>query len=138
MLSKNRIAFLFIIKSFLIVLAGILSPLFSYAQQFDSCVQFALEESFPKIAVGEKSKFFVKCVSEKSTPEAHQPRPRYSSMEIKALSRAYQAITDCLEIEPQWLFPKFMMESGFHVQIQNLQWRRWHRPAHRKSYCGCR
>lgn len=83
------------------------------------CLGFAMNESFPKIAVGERSRFFVKCSSEKSLPEPGQPRPRYKDTEIKNLTLAFEAVTDCLEIEPQWLFPKLMMESGFHVQIQN-------------------
>ncbi|UXR63306.1 hypothetical protein EZJ49_09485 [Bdellovibrio bacteriovorus] len=89
------------------------------AENFDSCMAHALKTSFPRIAEGEKSQLFVKCTTEKSVPQPGQARPRYSTGEIKALSQAFAAITDCLEIDPQWLFPKLMMESGFHTLIQN-------------------
>ncbi len=92
----------------------------AWANEFPlECVRFSLNESFPRIAQGEKSQFFVKCSSEKSAPVPGQARPQYSDFEVKELHKAFVAITDCLEIEPQLIFPKLMMESGFHVQIQN-------------------
>ncbi|MFV3409299.1 hypothetical protein ACNH6C_11865 [Bdellovibrio bacteriovorus] len=111
--------FIKLLKAVFVTFVVSLLPFFASAENFDTCMDHALTNSFPRIAVGEKSRLFVRCSSEKSQPEAGQPRPRYTTSEIKALSQAFQNITDCLEIDPQWLFPKLMMESGFHVQIQN-------------------
>lgn len=83
------------------------------------CVRFSLDQSFPRIAKGEKSPFFVKCTSEKSDPVPGQTRPQYSDAEVKNLHKAFVSVADCLDIEPQLIFPKLMAESGFHTQIQN-------------------
>lgn len=84
-----------------------------------ACIRFSLDESFSRIPVGTKSDYFVKCNSEKAEPQRSQPRPRYSDYEVKELHQSFLAITDCLEVEPQSIFPKLMMESGFHIQIQS-------------------
>jgi len=83
------------------------------------CVRFSLDQSFSRIAIGEKSPLFVKCTSEKAAPIPGQARPQYSDSEVKNLHKAFVSVTDCLGIEPQLIFPKLMMESGFHTQIQN-------------------
>jgi len=83
------------------------------------CIRFSLDESFSSISIGEKSIFFVRCSSNQAKPIPNQPRPRYSEAEVKSLHQAFVAITDCLEVDPQLLFPKLMMESGFHTQIQS-------------------
>jgi hypothetical protein len=83
------------------------------------CIRYSLDKSFPRIAEGESSQYFVKCISEKADPIPGQVRPHYSDYEVKSLHKAFVSITDCLDIEPQLILPKLMMESGFHVQIQN-------------------
>lgn len=100
----------------LILSAGFVAKADEFPQ---ACIRFSLDESFSRIPVGAKSDFFVKCSTEKAEPQRSQPRPRYSEYEVKELHQAFVAITDCLDIEPQSIFPKLMMESGFHVQIQS-------------------
>ncbi len=108
-----------LLKTALVTFVISVMPFRASAENFDSCMAHSLTTSFPRIAEGEKSQLFVKCTTEKAAPQPGQARPRYSTGEIKALSQAFSAITDCLEIDPQWLFPKLMMESGFHTLIQN-------------------
>nr|BFD59883.1 hypothetical protein CKG001_19900 [Bdellovibrio sp. CKG001]BFD63290.1 hypothetical protein BdHM001_19710 [Bdellovibrio sp. HM001] len=112
-------SFIPLIKTALVIFVISAMPFIASAENFDSCLTHSLTTSFPRIAEGEKSQLFVKCTTEKAAPQPGQARPRYSSGEIKSLSQAFSAITDCLEIDPQWLFPKLMMESGFHTLIQN-------------------
>ncbi len=85
----------------------------------EACIQYSLENTFPAISAGEPSNYFVKCPSDKAEPQRGQKRPQYSSYEIREIHKAFVNITDCLSIEPQALFPKLMMESGFHPTIQN-------------------
>ncbi len=94
-------------------------PIFAQAQPFERCVDYALNSSFPKIAIGEASNLFVTCKSQSDEPTRGQKRPNYSESEIKNISDTFEAVSDCLEINPQWFFPKLMLESGFHPQIQN-------------------
>jgi hypothetical protein len=107
-------------KSTAILILILFVGLIANANEFPlACIRFSLDESFSRISVGEKSDYFVKCSSEKAEPQRYQPRPRYSDFEVKELHQAFVAITDCLDIEPQSIFPKLMMESGFHTQIQS-------------------
>lgn len=85
----------------------------------EKCFETSLKASFPKIEIGERSTLFVKCSSEKSEPTRGQKRPQYRASEIKQLHQAFNKISVCLEIDTRWLFPKLMMESGFHPAIQN-------------------
>lgn len=107
------------LKSLAVASLVSLMPFYALGEGLDTCVSHALSTSFPRISEGEKSVLFVRCSSEKSQPLPGQARPRYTNSEIKALSQAFANITDCLDIDPQWLFPKLMSESGFHTQIQN-------------------
>ncbi len=94
-------------------------PLFAQTQSFERCVEYAQNSSFSKIAPGEISNFFVKCPYQSSQPIRGQKRPDYSNFEIKNIAYTFEAVSDCLDIDPQWFFPKLMLESGFHPQIQN-------------------
>ena len=108
------------LKSFVILILIFFVARAGQANEFPlECIRFSLEKSFSSIPVGTKSDYFVKCSTEKSEPQRGQVRPRYSEYEIKELHQAFVAITDCLNVEPQLIFPKLMMESGFHVQIQS-------------------
>jgi hypothetical protein len=119
----------FHIKTLVLFLAFLVLPLCGSAKSIDvskqdvgfpqECMSFALTQSFPKIAEGEPSRLFVKCSSDQSAPVSGQPRPHYSAMDVKNLTQSFAAVADCLEIDPTWLFPKLMMESGFHTTIQN-------------------
>ena len=103
-----------------ILILGLFSGLNSQANELPvECIRFSLEESFSSISVGEKSEYFVKCAGENAKPQPFQARPRYSETEIKELHRSFVAITDCLEVDAQLIFPKLMIESGFHTQIQS-------------------
>lgn len=101
------------------VLYIIAVPTTALAQNFYRCIHYSLSDSFPRIKHGEKSNLFVKCSSDNTAPIPGQPRPQYSDSEIKSLTQAFESITNCLDIDPTWLFPKLMAESGFHTQIQN-------------------
>jgi hypothetical protein len=108
-------------KSSVILILILFVGLAAKAGEFPlECIRFSLDESFSRIPVGARSDYFVKCSSEKAEPQRGQARPRYSEYEIKELHQSFLAITDCLDVEPQSIFPKLMMESGFHVQIQSL------------------
>lgn len=107
----------------MILITQCLSLEHSYAAKANGlpevCFKTSLESTFPSIAVGEKSNYFVKCKNDKSEPMRGQKRPLYKKNEIKQLQVAFSNITDCFDIEAKWLFPKLMMESGFHPGIQN-------------------
>lgn len=95
------------------------STLLAAASIPEKCFQESLKTSFPKVSVGQKSDLFVKCSNDRSEPLRGQKRPAYKPSEIKQIHQAFLNMSDCFEIDPRWLFPKLMMESGFHPSIQN-------------------
>jgi len=108
---KNSLAALFL-----------LLPLGALAQTTslsETCVSYALENSFSSIQPGEHSTLFMRCANENATPQRGAPRPKYSRAEIQFLQRAFSNIENCLDIPATETFPRLMMESGFHPTIQN-------------------
>ena len=105
----------------LILMGSVCSAVFAStpSELPEKCLETSLKASFPKIEIGERSTLFVKCSSEKSEPSRGQKRPQYRASEIKQLHQTFNKISACLEIDTRWLFPKLMMESGFHPTIQN-------------------
>lgn len=84
-----------------------------------ACIQYSLDNSFPSIPIGQSSQFFVKCSSEKSEPLRGDKRPKYTNYDVDRIHQAFVKISDCFDVDAKTLFPKLMMESGFHINIQN-------------------
>lgn len=85
----------------------------------ESCVAYAVENSFTSIRPGETSTLFVKCANETAEPQRGASRPKYSKADIQFMQKTFNNIEDCLDITVTETFPRLMMESGFHPSIQN-------------------
>lgn len=109
-------------KKYLGLLLLSLTPLMAYSQPNslpETCISYALENSFSSVRPGEVSNLFVKCTNETAEPQRGAPRPKYSRAEIQFMQKTFNNIEDCLDIPVTETFPRLMMESGFHPSIQN-------------------